>query len=235
MNLLLFTPEDYAGAGRIVVADRRHQHVLHVHRAAVGDSVRMGELGGLIGTGEILEINQERTLLSVDVQQQPPAKLPLSLVLALPRPKMLRRILRTVAELGVAQLHLINSYRVEKSYWQTPALQAATVRDYLVQGLEQARDTVLPQVHCHRGFKPFVEDRLPGLIAGKFGLLAHPGDYPPCPRGPGDERVLIVGPEGGFIPYEVDKLQAAGCTTVSLGPRILRVENAVTSLLARLQ
>ena len=155
-------------------------------------------------------------------------------MLALPRPKMLRRILRTIAELGVPELHLINSYRVEKSYWQSPVLKQGTLREYLLQGLEQSRDTQVPRVHHHHAFKPFVEDSLPGMIRGGNALLAHPGEHSPCPRHISGETLLVIGPEGGFIPYEVDKLQSAGCNVVSLGPRILRVENAVTSLLGRL-
>jgi RsmE family RNA methyltransferase len=234
MNLLLFTDSDRLGENRISVRDRRLQHLLQVHRAKVGDRVRVGELGGLMGAGLILELSDERALLVITLDQPPPDKLPLALVLALPRPKMLRRILRSVAEFGAAELHLINSYRVEKSYWQTPVLQAATIRQYLLQGLEQSRDTVLPQVHCHQRFKPFVEDRLPTMIEGRCALLAHPGDYPPCPRGLRGETLVAIGPEGGFIPYEVEKLQDSGCQTVSLGPRILRVENALISLLGRL-
>jgi len=116
-----------------------------------------------------------------------------------------------------------------------PALQADTVHDYLLQGLQQSRDTILPAVHYHRRFKPFVQDLLPGIIAARQGLLAHPGDFPPCPATLQGDTVLVIGPEGGFIPYEVAQLQAAGCRTVSLGPRILRVENAVCSLLGRWQ
>ena len=117
---------------------------------------------------------------------------------------------------------------------RSPLLAPETLREYLLQGLEQARDTLLPSVQCHRQFKPFVEDRLPRMAAGKNALLAHPGDHPPCPRGGPGEVLLVVGPEGGFIPYEVEKLQAAGCQAVALGPRILRVEHAVTALLGRL-
>ena len=72
------------------------------------------------------------------------------------------------------------------------------------------------------------------MIAERCALLAQPGDYPPCPRSIGAPALLVVGPEGGFIPYEVEKLQAAGCEPVSLGARILRVENAISSLLGRL-
>ena len=234
MNLLIFTDSDRRGDNQVEVRDRRLQHLLQVLNTEVGDNVRVGELGGLMGNGTIGELNNERALLTVPLDQAPPDKLPLTLLLALPRPKMLRRILRSVAEFGVGELHLINSYRVEKSYWQTPVLQPQTIRDYLLQGLEQSRDTVLPQVHCHRRFKPFVEDLLPAMIKGRRALLAHPGDYPPCPRDLGEETVLLVGPEGGLIPYETEKLQDVGFETVSLGPRILRVENAVTSLLGRL-
>jgi RsmE family RNA methyltransferase len=194
----------------------------------------VGQLGGLTGAGEILAIDEQAALLAVSLVEQPPQKLPLSLVLALPRPKMLRRILRTTAELGVSELHLINSYRVEKSYWQTPVLTPASVQEYLLQGLEQSRDTVLPAIHTHPRFKPFVEDVLPTMLVGTCGLLAHPGQHPPCPRNVNGEHLVVIGPEGGFIPYEVDALQAAGCNIVTLGPRVLRVETAVTHIIGRL-
>ena len=156
MNLLLFSDEDRQAHDRIIVRDHRLQHLLQVHRATVGDRLRVGEVNGLMGSGDILKLDTDHALLSVKLDQAPPEKLPLVLVLALPRPKMLRRILRSVAEFGVPELHLVNSYRVEKSYWQTPVLQPDTVRHYLLQGLEQARDTRVPEVHCHRRFKPFV-------------------------------------------------------------------------------
>lgn len=234
MNLLLFTDADWVNSSCIEVYDRRLQHLVQVHKAKVGDSVRVGQLNGKMGSAEILELTTSKATLSVVLADMPPPKLPIHLVLALPRPKMLRRILRSAAEFGIPQLHLINSYRVEKSYWQTPALKPEAIRDYLLQGLEQAKDTVLPTVTCHKRFKPFVEDIFPDIIKTKEGLLAHPGLYPTPPSGPRADTVLVIGPEGGFIPYEVEKFQHAGCTTISLGPRILRVENAVNSLLGRL-
>jgi RsmE family RNA methyltransferase len=237
LNLLLFSDADRldaADATTVTVRDRRLQHLREVHRAGVGDTLRVGEIDGMMGMAEVLRIDDQAAVLAVSLNQPPPPKLPLCLVLALPRPKVLRRILRSVAEFGVAELHLINSYRVEKSYWQSPVLDDACVRDCLLQGLEQSRDTRLPALHRHPRFKPFVEDSLPGMLAGKHALLAHPGEHPPCPRGIQGETVLVIGPEGGFIPYEVELLQAAGCHAVSLGRRILRVENAIGSALGRL-
>jgi len=234
LNLILFTDGDRVESNKIALRGRRLQHLRQIHRANSGDILRVGEINGLMGKGEILEINDAFATLSISLDQSPPKKLPLKLVLALPRPKMLRRILRTIAELGVPELHLINSYRVEKSYWQSPALEQDTVRDYLLQGLEQSRDTQVPLVHQHRAFRPFVEDHLPTMIRGRHALLAHPGGQSLCPRNIDGNTLLVIGPEGGLIPYELEKIESAGCEIVSLGPRVLRVETAVTSLIGRL-
>jgi RsmE family RNA methyltransferase len=233
VNLLLFSEQDRIDDNRIRVSDYRLQHLQSVIDAAEGDRFRVGEINGKMGSAELVRINRDEAVLAVTLDESPPPKIPVTLVLALPRPKMLRRILRMVAELGVPELHLVNSYRVEKSYWQTPVLDPQVVEDFFLQGLSQSRDTVLPRLHLQRRFKPFVEDSLPGLIGGQRALLAHPGDYPPCPANR-EPTLLVIGPEGGFIPYEVEKLEAAGCSTISLGPRILRVENAVAALLTRL-
>ena len=234
MNLLLLEDDDFVAADRVQLSGRRLKHLLEVHRAEAGDSLRVGRLNGLMGTGQLLSLDDQRAELSLTLDQTPPSKLPLTLLLALPRPKMLRRVLQTVSTMGVPRLVLLNSYRVEKSFWQTPFLQPAAIREQLILGLEQARDTVLPEVLIEQRFKPFVEDRLPALAAGSLGLVGHPGDYPPCPRAVEQAVILAIGPEGGWIPYEVEKLREAGLQPVQLGERILRVETAVSALLARL-
>ncbi|QKE64761.1 16S rRNA (uracil(1498)-N(3))-methyltransferase [Aquipseudomonas campi] len=234
MNLLLLEDADFVAADRVVLAGRRLKHLQEVHRAAVGDSLRVGRLGGLMGSGTLLQLSEQHAELQVSLDQPPPAKLPLTLLLALPRPKMLKRVLQTVSAMGVPRLILLNSYRVEKSFWQTPFLEEEALREQLILGLEQARDTVLPEVIIEKRFKPFVEDQLPGITAGSLGLVGHPGDFPACPRAVEQAVTLAIGPEGGWISYEVDKLREAGLTPVQLGERILRVETAVPALLARL-
>jgi len=234
VNLLLLEDADFVAADRAILRDRRLKHLHEVHRAESGDSLRVGRLGGPLGQGQLLRLEADEAELQIRLDQPPPAKLPISLLLALPRPKMLRRVLQTVAAMGVPRLILLNSYRVEKSFWQTPFLEPAAIREQLILGLEQARDTLLPEVLIEKRFKPFVEDRLPALAAGTLGLVGHPGAYPPCPRAVDTPVTLAIGPEGGWIPYEVDKLREAGLQPVQLGERILRVETAVTALLARL-
>jgi len=234
VNLLLLDAADFVADNRVLLRDRRLTHLQQVHRAEAGEQLRVGRVGGNMGSGQLLRLDAHEAELQVSFDQPPPAKLPVTLLLALPRPKMLRRVLQTVAAMGVPRLVLLNSYRVEKSFWQTPFLEPAAIHEQLILGLEQARDTVLPEVIIEKRFKPFVEDRLPQLAADTLGLVGHPGDFPNCPRAITQPVTLAIGPEGGWIPYEVDKLAAAGLQPVQLGERILRVETAVSALLARL-
>lgn len=233
MNLILLYDKDLREEGLAELRGRRLKHVLEVHRAAVGDRLRVGLLGGEMGNGEVQELTPEKLVLRLSFDQSPPPPLPVTLLLALPRPKMLKRILQCVTALGVKQIYLVNSYRVEKSFWGSPLLQPEKLRDHLILGLEQARDTILPEVHLKPRFKPFVEDELPALVKDKRALVAHPVAAQPCPALIGEATVLAIGPEGGFIPYEVEKLQEAGFEAISLGERILRVETAVPVLLSR--
>ncbi|MGM0701186.1 MAG: 16S rRNA (uracil(1498)-N(3))-methyltransferase [Pseudomonadota bacterium] len=236
MNLILLAPADFVSPRLARVCDpRRLRHLREVHNARPGAHLTVGIEDGGIGRGELLSLDEHEARFALDtLDQTSPPPLPVHLVLALPRPRMLARTLEHVTALGVKELTLLNTRRVEKSYWQSPELSADKIHAHLVLGLEQARDTAMPKVNLAKGFRPFVEDELPGLLDGRRGLLAHPGMPAECPRGIHEPTLLLVGPEGGFIPWEVEQLQAAGCQGIHLGPRILRVETAVTALLARL-
>lgn len=234
MNLILLEPDDYIAAGVVRLNDRRATHIRHTLGAEPGAQLRVGDLNGLIGFGELLRDGDDGIELAVSCSEPPPPKLPLTVLLGLPRPKMLRRVLRTAAEIGVARLVLLNTWKVDKSYWQTPSLEASVLRDFLREGLEQARDTVLPDIILARRFKPFVEDELPALLADSQGLVAHPGNFPPCPIGLDSPCTVAIGPEGGFTGYEFERLQQQGMAPVQIGARILRVETALPVLATRL-
>ncbi|GED21334.1 16S rRNA (uracil(1498)-N(3))-methyltransferase [Halomonas halmophila] len=234
MNLILLSPDDVENDRLARVRDpRRLKHLRDVHGAAVGDTLTLGLENGPMGRGMLLEYHDDEALFDVSrLDEAPPAPLGVHLVLALPRPRMLARSLEHATALGVKSLTLLNTRRVEKSYWQSPELDADRIHRHLILGLEQARDTRLPEVRLAKGFRPFVEDYLPGLLGDSRGLVAHPGMPHECPRGVEEPTTLVVGPEGGFIDWEVEQLLAAGCQGIHLGPRILRVETAVTALLA---
>jgi RsmE family RNA methyltransferase len=136
--------------------------------------------------------------------------------------------------MGVKKICLIHAYRVEKSFWSSPFLDETSIRDQLILGLEQACDTIMPEILLWPLFKPFVEDELPGIMTGTLSLVAHPEAAMECPRNVSENVTLAIGPEGGFIQYEIDKLTECGFQAVSMGERILRVEAAVPALLSRL-
>jgi RsmE family RNA methyltransferase len=234
VNLILLFDDDFISPSRARLTGRRLRHVTGVHRAAVGEELVAGLADGRIGRGTITRIDGDALEMEVAFDRDPPARLPLTLILALPRPKVLNRVIAGAASLGIKRIILINAWRVEKSYWSSPRLSADNLRAQSILGLEQSRDTVLPTIDTRRLFRPFVEDELPSLARGTRALVAHPNAREACPRDVREPVTLVIGPEGGFIDAEIASLERAGFTPVSLGERILRVETAVPFLAARI-
>jgi RsmE family RNA methyltransferase len=234
VNLILLFERDYITADTVRLYDRRLQHVANVLRSSLGDELNVGLLNGPVGRGTITRLTVDALEMAVVLDRRAPAPLPLTLILALPRPKMLRRVLFSAASMGVKKIYLMNAARVEKSFWKSPLLREERLREQLMLGLEQAEDTLMPDIFLKPLFKPFVEDELPDISEGELSLVAHPSAEQPCPRDVNRHITLAVGPEGGFIPYEIGKFVSCGFTPVSIGRRPLRVETAVPALLARL-
>nr|WP_320114350.1 16S rRNA (uracil(1498)-N(3))-methyltransferase [uncultured Desulfuromonas sp.] len=234
MNIILLFADDFIGPDRVCLTGRRRSHVELIHRAEVGDQLRVGLLNGLHGSGTIVALTHEKLVLDVCCDLLPPEPSRVELIMALPRPKVLKRTLITATTLGIKRITLINSWRVEKSFWQTPLLEAEALQEILVEGLEQCCDTMVPEVDCFRLFKPFAEDVLPHRLNGKQGIVAHPHADALTQIAEADGYLLVIGPEGGFIPYEVDLLCQQGMQPWVLGSRILKVEAAVVSAVSRI-
>jgi 16S rRNA (uracil1498-N3)-methyltransferase len=236
MNLILITQSNFLDASktRVRLVGRRRDHALSVCRVAVGDTLRVGMINGNRGIGVVTRAEDDGLELSVTLNDPPPPPLPLTLILALPRPKALKRCIEAVTAMGVKNIFIIESWRVEKSYWSSPALADSVLYDHILLGLEQAGDTMLPRVEIRKRFKPFVEDEIPGLVRESLAIVGHPCAENPCPSGVAGAVTLAVGPEGGFIPFEIELLEKIGFIPVSLGRRVLRVEYALPAIIGRL-
>jgi RsmE family RNA methyltransferase len=234
MNLVLLEPEDFIDDSRVRLRGRTLKHIREVHRAAAGDRLRVGVVNGKIGQGVIDRIDNDAVEMSIHLEADPPAAIPVRLILALPRPKVLNRTIAAAASMGIREIDLINAWRVEKAYWESPRLEQDNLRLQAKLGLEQAGDTVLPAIRLHKLFTPFVREMLPRDLSGKMSLLAHPDALVEPPRAVSGPVVLAIGPEGGFIDREVQTFREVGFTPVSLGPRILRVETAMAFLVGRI-
>lgn len=238
MNLILLHPQELTD-NHVTLTGRRAEHIRKILRSTVGDSVRVGVLGGMLGTGCIREIDGHGIVLQVNLSLQPQACPPTDLILAVPRPIMLKRVLAQAASMGVDRIFLINANRVEKSFFNSTLIRNNDFSEPLLLGLEQAIDTKLPEVSVHSRFRPFVEDLLPGLSDGcPVRLLAHPeGDRnisQAAGKVSGQRAILAIGPEGGWVDFEVQRFKEQGFVSFSLGTRILRVDTAVPALLAQL-
>lgn len=240
MNLLLLEAREQEHDRVTLTADRRARHLLNVLRVHVGDHVRVGILDGPRGMAEVaaIDIPREQVTLTLDLETQvaPPGRD--TLVLAVPRPKVLARCLAEAAALGFQRILLCRSWRVDKSHLAARVLQEDELRRHLITGLEQACRTLLPAVSVFPLFKPFVEDRLEGLVPEGPCFVAHPPAESPVHEArirPDEPFTLALGPEGGFLPYEVETLRARGFVAVSSGRHPLRVETALALLTGQLQ
>ncbi len=240
MNSILLPKASFSGSLAQVNSSEQITHINKVLGLQVGDSLKIGQIGGKLGSATIDKIMPNTIeLREVQLDIDPPSKLDLSVILALPRPKVLRRLIMDMTALGVSDIVLINSYRTQKSYWQSPML--ARLDEFVLAGLQQGVDTIAPNITLEKRFKPFVEDKLASLLAdNQQAIVAHPYSslslsayLTQTAVATGLPQVLCIGSEGGWIDYEIELLAQHGCQAVNIGPRILRTEAAVNAIIGQ--
>ena len=233
MNLfLLETAALRDGCASLEGAQARH--AIDVLRVSPGQEIRVGVVDGPTGTARVTRIDAGRVELHCTLGAVSPAP-DVDLLLALPRPKVLRRLWAQLAALGVGRIILTNAARVERNYFDTHVLTPECYRPLLIEGLQQARDTQLPQVSVHKQFKVLVEDKLDSLSARSLRLVADPdaAAQPGTVVQSRQERpvLIAIGPEGGWNEFEIALLQTHNFVLVGMGPRTLRTDTACIALL----
>jgi RsmE family RNA methyltransferase len=176
------------------------------------------------------------------------------LVLGTPRPSMVKSVSTVAATMGVDTLAFVRSERVDKSYFQSKALGAGEMRKNMLHGAEQGVLRRLPLVEVFgelsleaflRDAWPALESRLRAAHPGRavVRLLAEPRVPTNLLRATCEQLArlnheapffaIAIGPEGGWIPSEVELFKAAGFAPFHCGEHILRTETAVVALLAQ--
>jgi RsmE family RNA methyltransferase len=235
VNLLLLEKRDRMDASCVTLTGARASHLLSVLRVTPGQTVRVGLLDGPFGAGIVEAAGNGRVTIRCTFEKDTPPRPRVDVLLALPRPKVMRRLWAQVAALGVGRIVLTNASRVERDYFDTHVLTEDCYRPLLIEGLQQARDTRLPLVSVHRQFRVLVEDDLDELCPSGVRLVADPSGTTSIASALAgcDERVVIaIGPEGGWNDFERQLLESRGFERVGLGRRTLRVDTACTAVLS---
>lgn len=237
MNLLLLQPHEVGPDGVAVLSGRRLVHARDVLRVTAGHHLRVGVRGGRLGSGEVIRSTDESLTLRCSLTEAPPPRPGIDLLLAIPRPKALKRVIPAVASLGVDRLVLLNAAKVEKSYFDAKVLAPDSLDALVDLGLEQAKDTIPPRIEVRTRLRPFVEDELDAFCpAGARRLLPHPLATARAAAMPEHERLVIaIGPDGGWTSFEVELFERRGFTALQLGPRVLRGEVAVPAVIGALR
>jgi 16S rRNA (uracil1498-N3)-methyltransferase len=242
VNLLLLDQAEIDASGKARVRARRAEHLSRVLRVSMGDQVRVGVIGGPTGTATVARVVDDCVELQVRLLDPAPAPPHVELILAVPRPKALSRVVQQVSALGVRRIDLVNAWRVEKSYLDSPRLDPPALREQAVLGCEQGATTWVPEIAVHRLLLPFLRERIgprPEGSPSERRLVAHPDAtryVEETARNLSAGTTLVaVGPEGGWTAEELASFTELGFVPVKLGRGVLRVETAVTALLAQLE
>ena len=150
MNIVLLDPRQTTSELWAITSARQVEHLkIHVD-VQIGDTLKVGIREAKRYLTEVVAIEEKVIRVKPLQEESVPAKLAVTLIVAMPRPKVLRRLIMDSVTLGVEKIILLHSYRVDKSYWQTPFLQQ--LDQYVNLGLEQAGDTIAPQIEIYKRF-----------------------------------------------------------------------------------
>lgn len=243
MNRILFEKDEIVD-GIATFGGERAEHVMNVLHGEVGQILKTGEIGGFIGTGVITGITRPPSSVSspeitVACSHDKRSLRPwVDLILAPPRPRVMKRLLPQLATMGVERIFLVGAKKVEKDFWGATLLKPENYRPLLIDGLMQAGTSILPTLETRRNFRKFVKEELDTLWPEAKRIVAHPYDGNRTieqPERSNNRAILLaVGPEGGWTDEEVTLLEEHGFARYSLGSRILRTDTATIALLAQL-
>lgn len=239
MNIIILTKKDQIEKNIYRISDDRILHIKNILKSKKYDIIEVGLLNGPTGKAEIIDIDKVHVKLKiVKINETNSLEPRIDIICALPRPQALKKVLSTAATMGVQNLYLIRSEKVEKSYFHSRLLEKENYLKYLIEGLSQGKRTQLPSISVHKKFKHFIENNFPVEYNKPIKLLAHTTEDIYLNQLRVDKKqhyVIAIGPEGGWNDFEILFMVKNGFQEFKLSKNILRVETAVTAALAQLE
>jgi RsmE family RNA methyltransferase len=233
MNRILFERSEIVG-DTATFSGIRAEHVLKVLHGEVGQVLKTGEIDGAIGNSVIKDISPAGDITVTVAHNRASPQPWFDLILAPPRPRVMKRLLPQLATLGVGRIVLVGAKKVEKDFWGATLLKEEQYRPLLIDGLMQAGTSIMPTIETRRNFRKFVNDELDGMFPDSERILAHPYGGTELSHDENRRPLLAVGPEGGWTDDELELMEAKGFARRTLGDRILRTDTATIALIARL-
>ncbi len=211
----------------------------------IGHELAVGVRNGGRGRGKIVSVDEASVAIDFRCAERSPNLLPIEVIVAIPRPQILKRLLRDIAMIGLSKLSLVRSSLTDKNYLKSHALTESAIFEHLRLGLEQAAITVAPTVQIFSSWREFANDwqRAPGSAAD-LKILACPSGTTSvaevCCRSVWSKAenaraVAAIGPERGWTDQERGWFVEQGFNVVTFSPRILRVDVAVNFLAGMLE
>ena len=207
--------------------DPRAVHLTQTVGLQPGKTFVVGIKNAFRGLATIQKIS-EQLIFTVEWEKEKQARLPLELLVGLPRPQTAKKILYDAASLGVHKIIFFVSEKGDPGYLSSSLWKNNEWEDFLLRGTEQACSCLIPDVvHV-----PTIEEGIKLLhpqswrvsldpYISKESLKTKTGDF--------SFGTLAIGPERGWSDVERSILKSNGFSFYHLGDRILRVETACTA------
>ncbi|MEZ5190714.1 MAG: 16S rRNA (uracil(1498)-N(3))-methyltransferase [Schumannella sp.] len=219
-----------AAAGRVRITGDEARHAISVARVRVGERLAVGDGAGLIVEGTVAAVADGVLELDPElVRREEPAIPELWLAQALAKGDRDELAVQAATELGVAG---VIPWQAERSVsrWEGAKVQRGEERwrSIVREASKQSVRAWVPRV------EPVATVSQLAALGGAVLVLEPTASAPLTGFDPaGQERItLVVGPEGGVSPAELERLAAAGAQPVRLGSEILRTSTAGPAALA---
>lgn len=207
----------------LVLPEEESGHCVRVMRLAEGDEIMITDGKGNFYRASITNAHLKHCQVEITSswQQEKPWDAYIHIAVA-PTKNMDRMewFAEKATEIGIDEITCLNCRFSERKEVKTARLEKI-----LVSAMKQSQKALLPQLNGMTDFKQFVRQPFNGR---KFIAHCEEGEKPLIKSiyRPGENVLILIGPEGDFSPEEIKSAEENGFEAISLGKSRLRTETA---------